>query len=480
MRWWSHSGAVGVCRGTPVLARTMNSSPSWLRILLTALVTAVCTGGLVAAVCVWVFTPRPLHPLAKDLPPPALPPRFATDEGGGAEATDVRLPLTEPQASSSVQGKFLHGAVAVDSVPCARVGRDVLAKKGTAVDAAVAVLFCNGVVTPQSMGLGGGFLMTVYLANGTAVSLVAREVAPAAATKDMYSGGRSSLQGPGASGVPGELLGYWEAKQRLGNPAVPWSDLLQPAIQLCEEGITVSPHMARGLARSETKIRADTGLRGIFIDNATDKLLTEGDVYKNPSLAATLRKFSKGGAAELYTGETGRRLVEDMTAEGGLMTAEDLAQYRVRWETPVKAEIPGTGHTLYSSPPPGSGAVLAGILGIVGGYSPTPRDRRLPLAWHRLVEAFKFAYARRTVLGDWGDGASSGLQEEVKRVVANLTSPAWWEETRAKVSDERTETDLAYYGAEYSNVEDAGTAHVCILSPAGKITLLGHISYISI
>ena len=124
---------------------------------------------------------------------------MASDEGGGAGLEgDADLPLTEHQPSTSKEGRFLHAAVSVDSLPCAKVGRDILAREGTAVDAAIAVLLCNGVVTPQSMGLGGGFLMTVYLANGTALSLTAREVAPAASTRDMYSGDLSSQLGPAA------------------------------------------------------------------------------------------------------------------------------------------------------------------------------------------------------------------------------------------------------------------------------------------
>ena len=103
------------------------------------------------------------------------------------------------------------------------------------MDAAVAVLFCNGVVTSQSMGIGGGFIMTIHLSNGTAISLVAREMAPAAVTRDMFRNTSSTL-GPRTSGVPGEVKGYWEAKQRFGNPEITWAELIQPSIDLCEKG----------------------------------------------------------------------------------------------------------------------------------------------------------------------------------------------------------------------------------------------------
>ena len=119
----------------------------------------------------------------------------------------------------------------------------MLAKRGTAVDAAVAVLFCNGVVTSQSMGIGGGFIMTIHLSNGTSVSLVAREMAPAAVTRDMFTNTSSTL-GPRTSGVPGEVKGYWEAKQRFGNPELAWAELIQPSIDLCENGRYLLPTFA--------------------------------------------------------------------------------------------------------------------------------------------------------------------------------------------------------------------------------------------
>ena len=97
-------------------------------------------------------------------------------------------------------------------------------------------------------------------------------MAPMASSRDMYSKGRSSKYGPGASGVPGELLGYWEAKQRLGNPDIKWADLLEPTIKLCENGITISSALGRALKISESWIRKDPGLREIFINANTDKV----------------------------------------------------------------------------------------------------------------------------------------------------------------------------------------------------------------
>ena len=161
--------------------------PGWVKIIVTAVISAACCGGIIAAICVAYLTPRGQQVTTESPTLSQLSPgSWADDAGGGGTVNTGDNPISLPPPSPSVQGRFSHAAVAVDSEPCAAIGRQVLEIKGTAVDAAVAVLFCNGVVTSQSMGIGGGFLMTIHLANGTAMSLVAREMAPLAATRDMY------------------------------------------------------------------------------------------------------------------------------------------------------------------------------------------------------------------------------------------------------------------------------------------------------
>ena len=191
----------------------------------------------------------------------------------------------------------------------------------------------------------------------------------------------------------------------------------------------------------------------------------EGDVYTHPVLGDTLRRIAENGAEEFYTGETARKLVRDLEGDGGLMTMSDLENYRVSWETPVSASLPHTDLTLLSSPPPGSGSVLSAILGMSGHYQPSPPDLTRPTAWHRFVEACKFAFAQRTLLGDWN--SEEGLGQTVRRVVRKLTGEDWWEETVEKISDTSTREDPAWYGAQFSAVEDGGTSHVSVLSPAG-------------
>ena len=121
----------------------------------------------------------------------------------------------------------------------------------------------------------------------------------------------------------------------------------------------------------------------MFIDKKTKKVYKEGDIYKHTRLGLTLQRIADNGADEFYTGQVARDLVDDITADGGIISRTDLAQYTVRWEEPVHARLPNTDFTVYTSPAPGSGSVVLAILGIAGSYDPVPPDVNRVTAWHR-------------------------------------------------------------------------------------------------
>merc|ERR1719400_2022917 len=212
------------------------------------------------------------------------------------------------------------------------------------------------------------------------------------------------------------------------------------------------------------RVLKDPGLRSVFLNPRTGELWEEGDVYTFPALGRTLRAIALNGAREFYEGETAERLVRDIQAAGGIITMEDLAGYRVRWEEPVEHRLHNLGYTLLSSPPPGSGAILASILGVMDSYRPSPRDKHRPLTWHRFVEACKFGYAGRTEMGDWH---SPDIREMMIEMIQNLTSQAWVDHIKSKIDDTRTYLDPQHYGARASLTEDHGTAHHSFLSPDG-------------
>jgi len=374
-------------------------------------------------------------------------------------------PKVDPEPSASIKGQYEYAAVSVDSIPCAKIGKKVMLDGGNAVDSSIATMYCNTVVNSQSMGIGGGFIMTIYMANGTKLALIARETAPAAAYKDMYNGNANLTHyGPLASGVPGFVAGTWELKQRLGNPAISWESLIQPSVDLCFEGITVNNHAYHMMHQERARVMADPGLSSVFVNPYTGDIWQEGDIYTFPLMGHTLRRIALGGADEFYKGETAEKMVADVQAAGGIITMEDLANYEVRWEKPITHTLKNKGYTLISSPPPGSGAILASIVGVMDAYKPTPMDRHNGRAWHRFIEACKFGFAKRTEMGDWH---YPPIRDQVVSIVKELTSQKYVEETKNKIDDTQTYQDPRHYGADVSFTDDHGTCQHSFLAPDG-------------
>jgi len=372
-------------------------------------------------------------------------------------APDVRQ---LPPPSPSVLGRFSKAAVVSNGLPCAEFGREMLEKGGSAVDAVIATLLCDGAACLHNMGLGGGFLMTIYnKSSGTVETLNARETAPAAATVDMFHGNTTlSTVGGLSIAVPGELRGYQAAWERYGR--LPWHQLFEPTIRLCEEGVPIGKHLAKNFEVKEQEIRNSETLSAILLSGDENGELPKfGDKIKLPLLAETLRKvaYSPLMADELYNGSLTKALVADIQNAGGIITAQDMADYRVKWQPPVKAQL-SNNMTLYSMPPPGSGLLLGFILQVLDGF--VTQDMDDVTVVQRITEAFKHAYGRRTDIGD-PDYA------DIKHVVKDLTSPEYIAMIRSKIRDDKTSQDPREYGAHYVMPEDHGTANIVVLSPEG-------------
>lgn len=326
---------------------------------------------------------------------------------------------------------------------------------GSVADATIAGLLCEGVASPQSTGLGGGFVLTIYIKESNRVeTLVARDVAPLAATENMFV--NTTVTGGKAVSVPGELKGYWELHQRYGK--LQWSQLFDPVIELCRKGHIVSPYLGRILQNNRKTIQASPTLAEIYIDPKTSDVYRIGDKVKRTKLAETLAIIQSEGVSAMYNnGSIARMIVEDIQAAGGIVTVEDLTKYNVRWEQPITVPLKNN-KTLHTLPLPGSGALLTFILNTLKGH--LPRDESVK-SLHRIAEAFKFAYAERTKLGD------VKFVESVAKVVANLTDYRFAEEIRKKINDLRTYDDVRYYGANFSVENDHGTSHINIIGPNG-------------
>ncbi|XP_037938420.1 glutathione hydrolase 1 proenzyme-like [Teleopsis dalmanni] len=355
---------------------------------------------------------------------------------------------------------LIVAAVVSNGRGCAEVGSHMLDDGGSAVDAAIATLLCEGALLPHSMGIGGGFVATVYQKSSRKIeTLIARESAPAAAHKDMFLG-QTAVTGARAGAVPGELLGYWELHKKYGR--LPWKTLFQPTIKLCLEGHYVSKYLAAALASKETEIRNEPSMSEIFV-KPDGSLYVEGDTMKRTKLGETLNTIANDGVGTMYDGgEIGKMFAEDIQELGGIITEDDLKNYKVSWEDThhVVANITG-GYTLYTTPLPSSGPLIAFMLNVLSERYTEDHD----IYWQRVIETFKHAYGQRSNLGDLQN--ESEMSQTINETLINLLSHDFAAEIRSLILDDKTFNDYAYYGANFTVEEDHGTANMAVLAPNG-------------
>lgn len=310
------------------------------------------------------------------------------------------------------------------------------------------------------MGLGGGFVGVVYTrATRTAQSTIARETAPAAAHRDMFNH-VTQVNGVRAFAVPGELLGYAELHRLHGR--LPWPRLVRPSIEMCRNGFPITPFLGRVLATEfEEHVRTVPTFREVFWNEAEDRLVREGELVRRERYGDSLELIAAEGAATLYgkNGTLAARFVEDMQKLGGLVTAQDLLDYRVVVADAMQSHIVG-GRRLFTTPVPSSGQVLVFIMNMLDGFLPDSLGFSVAF-YHRIVEAFKFGYAKRSDLGD------PEFEVNAAELAQSLMSVEYAHEHRRLIDDRRTFGNVEYYGANFSMAADHGTAHISVLSPDG-------------
>ncbi|CAG7720876.1 unnamed protein product [Allacma fusca] len=369
--------------------------------------------------------------------------------------------------------KYENAAISANAPECANIARNTLQQNGTVGDAAIAALLCMGVMHGQSMGIGGGFFMVYYSrAERKTYVLNARDVAPAKATENIFEVNDTSSKGSLAVAVPGELTGYWEIYKKIGG-GVKWETLFQPTIKLCEDGFKVDAHTANALDVRRDIILTEPAMAEIFRDPKTQDVYKLGDIITRPVLAQTLRKIandSVNGGNLLYQRESqlAQWFVEDLQKLGGIMTIKDLENYQAKWLEPIEEPVAG-GFTIHTIPPPGSGALLTFILRILNKYKLNSRSITAGnigiTTLHLIVEAFKHAYAKRTILGDPFDEEIASVVHEL---VHNLTqSSEYLESVHSKIKLDSTSNNWKDYGAEFYMPDDHGTSHVSIIGPNG-------------
>ncbi|KAL3191548.1 hypothetical protein MRX96_059649 [Rhipicephalus microplus] len=381
---------------------------------------------------------------------------------GDVEDARCAEPMADATASDSTMGNFSHWAVATDAAPCANVTRNIMKKGGNLADAAVATMLCMGVVLPHSMGIGGGFMATIYLRGSKkAMTLIARERAPGAATWDMFVGNETLSRRGGLSvAVPGELRGYRTLLREL-HATLKWRDHFDDAIRLARYGFPVGPHLAAALQKHKDDL--SESLKKVFWNETSNDTLAEGDLLVQADLADTLEVIANKGPDYFYKGGIGEQMAKEIRDDGGVITEHDLKSYEAEWKEPIVADL-SNGNTLYTVASPGSGAVLAGILRV--GIDALERFNSTTQQWHRFIEACKHGYGGRSHLGD-------SDFEDVQEFEQNMTTPEWAAAVGNLINESTTFDDPAHYGfLNISSPEDGGTAHATFWGDTGDVIVI--------
>jgi gamma-glutamyltranspeptidase/glutathione hydrolase len=336
--------------------------------------------------------------------------------------------------------------VASDEPRASEAGVEILKRGGNAIDAAVAVGFALAVVEPAAGNIGGGGFMLVRLADGHASFFDYREVAPAQATGDMYlKDGKldadAATMGPRSVAVPGTVAGLALALKTYGT--MPLAEVMAPAIRLAEEGFPISAKLVREFAEQQRNLERFTVSKRIFLRDG--KMFREEEIFKQPELAATLRRIAENGAEEFYRGETARAIARDMEKSGGIITAKDLANYQARVREALRAEFVIAGHRweVLTSPPPSSGGVaIIEALNMLENFELKNWDDAGSV--HLVAEAMRRVFADRAAyLAD---------PDYAKIPVDGLTARCYAAERAATIDAQR---------ASSSKAVQAGTPHIC-------------------
>ena len=296
-----------------------------------------------------------------------------------------------------------HGMVVSTHRVASEVGAEILKKGGNAIDAAVATAFALAVVHPAAGNIGGGGFMVIRFADGRTTSIDYREKAPLAAHENMYLDENGQLvrglnhKGYLAVGVPGTVAGLTLALETYGTLSL--QEVLQPAIELAENGFVVTYGFSQDLQRLADRFKQYPASARVFLKNGEEPY-QPGEIFKQPDLAETLKRIAQHGRDGFYRGKTAELIARDMKAHGGLITLEDLAAYQAVERKPI--EFTYRGYTITSMPPPSSGGVtLAIMFNILEGFDLPALGHNSAAYVHLLVEAMRRAFAERArYLGD--------------------------------------------------------------------------------
>jgi gamma-glutamyltranspeptidase/glutathione hydrolase len=372
------------------------------------------------------------------------------------------VPTVNAASREPVRAK--HGIVASTNEVASQVGVDIMKRGGNAIDAAIAVAFALAVTHPAAGNLGGGGFMMIRLRNGKTTAIDYREMAPAAATRNIYldkngnliEGEGGSLVGYRAAGVPGTVRGMELALKKYGSGKLTWAQLVEPARRLAN-GFTVTYSLARSLRGSDDYLSQYPETKRIYLNGG--KFYQEGEIFRQPDLAATFTRLQNSGPNEFYEGQTARLIVDDIQRHKGLMTLADLRGYVAKEREPVRAKY--RGYEVISMPPPSSGgAVLIEMLNILEGYELSKLDSGSSERYHLMTEAMRRAFADRAeFMGD---------TDFVKVPVAGLIDKSYAAKLRDTISRDRASTSVEIKAGEPTGRESEETTHFTVIDAQGN------------
>lgn len=374
---------------------------------------------------------------------------FAAEDNPAARAFYQYDEIHQPVLSKT-------GMVSAQDSLAAQVGADILRRGGNAVDAAVAVGFALAVTHPQAGNLGGGGFMMLAEPDGTLKAIDFREMAPAAATRDMYLDAEGGVDNDKAqfsrasAGVPGTVAGLLHALETYGTMSR--RQVLGPAIGLADRGFIVSPALAQELA-SASSLEADESSIDYFMG------LEAGSLWQQSDLANSLRRIMRDGRDGFYKGRTADLIIAEMAQGAGLITLEDLAGYEVVEREPVVGDY--NGYQVAAMPPPSSGGVhMVQMLNILDGYDLQADGHNSAAYLHKLIEAMRRAYADRSVY--LGDPDFADVPVEA------LTDPAYADRLRETIDLEAASRSADIRPGAVLPYEGPSTTHYSVMDNEGR------------
>jgi gamma-glutamyltranspeptidase/glutathione hydrolase len=355
-----------------------------------------------------------------------------------------------------------HGMVVAQEALAARIGVDILQKGGNAVDAAVAVGFAMAVTYPRAGNIGGGGFMVIHRAGGDDTTIDYREMAPSAINAKSFldadgnADPKKSRDSALAIGVPGTVAGLALAAEKYGSGHFTLADLIAPAIALAREGIAVADDTADSLPRDRPRLARWPSSAAIFL-KPDGSPPGPGDRLAQPDLADTLEAIAKGGPQAFYAGPVAEKIASAVQAAGGVMTADDLKDYRAVERAPVRGTY--RGYDIVSMPPPSSGgAVLVEMLNILEGYDLAHEGEAQ--AVFLMTEAMKRAYADRAwFLGD---------PDVVRVPLARLTAKSYAAQWRATIDPAKATPASGIRPLADTAAEGRNTTHFSVVDRFGN------------